>query len=360
MSLTVRGVIALPDGHDDFDHGAFDPKVASRVHRPHRARSRRRSSTTIPAGTSRRSQGFPEAAGIVAHDGNVLVTNRGAASLAWLDAETLQTRAVFPTAPRPNGVAITSSAQFGIAACIGDAAHGPELQTFELATGRRATLALPGRPRWCVVSADDTRVFLAIREPSMVLTARIAGPDRACSTGPCPSGGAHGLDIDHAGNALYVACDDGALVRLDIRTGKATAQWPLAGGPDATFFNPASGFVHVAIADPGCVETIDPRSGDDRADRHREGRQDHGAGRAGPALRALDGAWRRAGTRRRMSCHQQRVNCPSGWKPIESCSSGERQTPRQTVSVQALRSTRRVEAIAHGRKFSPRSPVRSS
>jgi hypothetical protein len=50
-------------------------------------------------------------------------------------------------------------------------------------------------------------------------------------------------------------------VRVDIRGGKATAQWPLAGAPDATFFNPASGLVHVAIADPGCVETIDPRSG---------------------------------------------------------------------------------------------------
>jgi len=94
----------------------------------------------------------------------------------------------------------------------------------------------------------------------MVLTARI--PELTdVQHWPLPSGGAHGLAIAHAGNALYVACDDGALVRLDIRSGKATAQWPLAGGPDATFFNPASGFVHVAIADPGCVETIDPRGG---------------------------------------------------------------------------------------------------
>jgi len=259
MSLTVRGVIALPDGHDDFDHGAFDQK-SRRVFIAHTARDR---VAVVDHDASRHRAtlaGFPEAAGIVAHDGNVLVTNRGAASLAWLDAGTLQTRAVFPTAPRPNGVAITSSAQFGIAACIGDAAHGPELQTFELATGRRTTLALPGRPRWCVVSADDTRIFVAIREPSMVLTARIPELTEV-QHWPLPCGGAHGLDIDHAGNALYVACDDGALVRLDIRTGKATAQWPLPGGPDATFFNPASGFVHVAIADPGCVETIDPRGG---------------------------------------------------------------------------------------------------
>jgi hypothetical protein len=70
------------------------------------------------------------------------------------------------------------------------------------------------------------------------------------------------MDIDHATGLLYVACDDGALVELHTSTGKVTRQWPLAGGPDATFFNPASGLVHVAIGDPGVVQSIDPRSGD--------------------------------------------------------------------------------------------------
>jgi hypothetical protein len=28
-----------------------------------------------------------------------------------------------------------------------------------------------------------------------------------------------------------------------------------------TFFNPATGLVHVAIGDPGLIETIDPRTG---------------------------------------------------------------------------------------------------
>ena len=45
---------------------------------------------------------------------HVLVTNRGAASLAWLDAATLETRKVFSTAPRPNGVALTSSAELAV------------------------------------------------------------------------------------------------------------------------------------------------------------------------------------------------------------------------------------------------------
>lgn len=260
MSLSVRGIIEIPDGRDsDFDHAAFDPKT-TRVFVAHTGLGRLE---VIDPDTSRHLDslnGFPEVAGVVAHDGHVLVTNRGSASMAWVDAATLKTRSVFATAPRPNGVAITASAKFGIAACIGDGTHGPELHAFELTSGRQRKLKLPGRPRWCVVSADDARVYLAIREPSMVLTARVPDLDEV-EHWSLPSGGAHGMDIDHKGQRLYVACDDGALIEVDARTGKTERQWPLDGVPDATFFNPASGLVHVAIAEPGAVQTIDPRTG---------------------------------------------------------------------------------------------------
>jgi hypothetical protein len=111
-----------------------------------------------------------------------------------------------------------------------------------------------------VVDADDARVFLAIRDPTMVLVACL--PDLSgVEHWPLPSGGAHGMDIDHAAGLLYVACDDGALVEVDTRSGRTRQQWPLSGGPDATFFNPASGIVHVAIGEPGLVQSIDPRTG---------------------------------------------------------------------------------------------------
>ena len=197
-------------------------------------------------------EGFPEAAGVVAHDGNVLVTNRGAASLAWLDAATLaDTLGVSDGAAaerRRDHVARRSSA---IAACIGDAAHGPELQAFELATGRRTTLALPGRPRWCVVSADDTRVFLAIRDPSMVLAARIPGPQRRAALAAARPAARTASTSIMPGTPSTWRATTARWSRVGHGSGKATAQWPLAGGPDATFFNPASGLVHVAIADPG-------------------------------------------------------------------------------------------------------------
>lgn len=259
MGLTVRGIIAIPDGLDsDFDHGAFDPHTR-RIFIAHTGRD---CVEVIDHDTSRHIAtlpDFPEAAGVVAHDGHVLVTNRGSAGLAWVDAATLKTRSVFSTAARPNGVAITSDAKIGIAACIGDASHEPELQSFELATGRQWSIKLPGRPRWCVVSADDSRVFLAVREPSMVLTASL--PDLGeVQQWLLPSGGAHGIDIDHGKGRLYVACDDAALVEVDVQTGRSLRQWPLDGSPDATFFNLSSGRVHVAIAKPGLVQSIDPQT----------------------------------------------------------------------------------------------------
>jgi hypothetical protein len=50
------------------------------------------------------------------------------------------------------------------------------------------------------------------------------------------------------------------LIRVDARTGAILDGWPLAGVPDATFFNPTSGLVHVAIAEPGLAQSIDPRT----------------------------------------------------------------------------------------------------
>ena len=94
----------------------------------------------------------------------------------------------------------------------------------------------------------------------MILVARLPELDKIWQW-PLPSGGAHGIDIDHRGNLLYVACDGGALVELDTLAGEVRSEWPLEGIPDATFFNPASGLVHVAIGRPGVIQSINPRTG---------------------------------------------------------------------------------------------------
>jgi DNA-binding beta-propeller fold protein YncE len=259
-ALREARIIEIPDAAGTlFDHGAFDPK-SRRVFVAHTARDRVEVIDHDDARHVASLPGFPEAAGVVAEDGHVLVTNRGAAELAWLDARTLGTRALAKTGPRPNGVAIVARRHLAVVACIGDGAHGPELQVLDLAGGQRWSAALPGRPRWCVTDAEGARVFLAIQAPSMVWVARL--PDLgAVERWALPAEGAHGIDIDHANGRLYVACDGRALIEVGSGSGELRRSWVLAGGPDATFFNPASGLVHVAIGDPGLVQSFDTRTG---------------------------------------------------------------------------------------------------
>ena len=260
MSLKTIGTIAIPEATDSkFDHAAFDAK-SRRVFIAHTARNcievidhdAGRYIATLP--------GFPGVAGAVADDGQILATNRGSASVALLDAVTLETRAVFKTGGRPNGAAIVARSSLAIAACIGNDGETPSLQLFGLNDHTHVSIELPGRPRWCVTDAAAERVFLCIREPSMVLVARL--PDLGSVTHwKIPSSGAHGLDIDHSRERLYVACDDSTLVEMSSTSGEITNVWPIGGPPDVTFFNPTTGLVHVAIGDPGLVETVDPRTG---------------------------------------------------------------------------------------------------
>jgi YVTN family beta-propeller protein len=260
MPLKTIGTITIPGAAgSEFDHAAFDAK-SRRVFIAHTARDcvevidhdAGKHFATLP--------GFPGVAGAVADNGQILVTNRGSASVALLDANTLETRATYKTGGRPNGAVIVARSNLGIAACIGVDGETPTLQLFELNGPKHVSIDLPGRPRWCVTDAAAERVFLCIREPSMVLVARL--PDLGAVTHwKVPSSGAHGLDIDHSRGRLYVACDDSTLVEMSSTSGEIVNVWPIGGTPDVTFFNPATGLVHVAIGEPGLVDSIDPRNG---------------------------------------------------------------------------------------------------
>jgi len=260
MPLKTVGTIAIPGATgSEFDHAAFDAR-SRRVFIAHTARDCIEVIDHDAGGHLATLPGFPGAAGAVADDGQILVTNRGSASIALLNATTLETRATFKTGGRPNGAVILARSGLGIAACIGVDGETPTLQLFGLSDRKHVSIALPGRPRWCVTDEACERVFLCIREPSMVLVARLPDLD-VVTHWKVPSSGAHGLDIDHSKGRLYVACDDSTLVEMNSTFGDITNIWPIGGPPDVTFFNPVTGLVHVAIGEPGLVETIDPRSG---------------------------------------------------------------------------------------------------
>jgi hypothetical protein len=137
MSLRTIGRIEIPDSSGTlFDHGAFEP-TTRRVFVAHTARGRVEVIDHDKGCHLATLEGFPEAAGVVADAGQVLVTNRGAASLASVDGRTLETRAVFDTGARPNGVAIVSHRKLAVVACIGDEVRSPKLKVFRLDADQR-------------------------------------------------------------------------------------------------------------------------------------------------------------------------------------------------------------------------------
>ena len=166
MPLKTVGTIAIPGAEgSEFDHAAFDAK-SRRVFIAHTARDclevidhdSGRHLATLP--------GFPGVAGAVADDGQILVTNRGSASIVLLDAGTLETRATYKTGGRPNGAVIVARSGLGIAACIGVDGETPTLPLYGFSVRNPVSIDLPGRPRWCVTDAAAQRIFLSIREPS--------------------------------------------------------------------------------------------------------------------------------------------------------------------------------------------------
>src|SRR5436189_816064 len=118
MPLKTIGTIIIPGGAGSaFDHAAFDAK-SRRVFIAHTARDcvevidhdAGKHLATLP--------GFPGVAGAVADNGQILVTNRGSASIALLDADTLETRDTYKTGGRPNGAVIVARSNLGYGDCM--------------------------------------------------------------------------------------------------------------------------------------------------------------------------------------------------------------------------------------------------
>src|SRR3981189_3035122 len=114
MPLKTIGTIAIPGAAgSDFDHAAFDAS-SRRVFIAHTARDcvevidhdAGRHIATLP--------GFPGVASAVIDDGQILVTNRGNASVALLDANPVMGPATVMTGAQPNGAVIVARSRLAI------------------------------------------------------------------------------------------------------------------------------------------------------------------------------------------------------------------------------------------------------
>jgi DNA-binding beta-propeller fold protein YncE len=255
MTLVPAGLVGLPPFRDSgFDHG--DVHLASgRIFVAHTAEETvevidGRSlvhAATIP--------GCAEASGVLCaqDEGLVFAAARGAGRVLVIDARTLSVVNELATGPGPNGLAWSGrSGTLLVADVEDDCARLHHVGGDELA----GLVELPGRPRWSVYDAAGDRFLVNIRDPACVAVVAGRRPDLVARWA-VSSAGPHGLDLDADGGRAFVACDGGAVSVLELSTGRELGSIPIAGQPDAIWYNAGRRLLYVAIGRPGLVDVVD-------------------------------------------------------------------------------------------------------
>ncbi len=202
--------------------------------------------------------GCPEASGVLCAQDEALVfaATRGAGQLLVIDPTTNAVLRTVTVGPRPNGLAWDSQRRHLLVADVQvNRAYLVDPQAGEVI----AQVELPGRPRWAVYHQGSGHYLVNIRDPAYVAVLS-ADPFALVERFPISSPGPHGLDLDQTGRRAFVACDGGAVVTLDLASGQALAQVPIAGTPDAIWHNHRLDRLYVAILDPGVIDVLNTES----------------------------------------------------------------------------------------------------
>jgi DNA-binding beta-propeller fold protein YncE len=256
--LALRQYIPLPPlPAGDFDHGdvylksgrvfiantaAGTVEVVDGEHLRHLA--------TIP--------GCPETSGVLCAQDEALIfaAARGAGKLLVIDPMTNAVLRIVTVGPRRWGEAWDSQRRHLLVADVQEnRAHLVDPQAGEVI----AQVELPGRPRWAVYHRTSGHFLVNIREPACVAVLS-ADPFALVERFPISSAGPHGLELDQTGRQAFVACDGGAVVTLDLASGRELAQVPIAGPPDAIWHNHRLDRLYVAILNPGVIDVVNTES----------------------------------------------------------------------------------------------------
>ena len=263
MILEQVGEIPLPAHHGPggFDHAAVH-QSRRRLYVAHTA-SNALDVIDCEAGKYLRSVPHLEAvAGALVSEQHDLVftSNRGENTVGIFAADHEDALSKIPVGVKPNGLAYDPSRGLLLAANVGDPSIPGSFTVSVVDVSARAMLAaipVPGRTRWTVFDAEAGCFYVNIANPAQIVLIESANPGRVARTFPVSAIGPHGLDLDAATRRLFCACDDGALLVLDARSGIELARSELTGAPDVIFFDQARRHLYVAIGDPGVIDVFE-------------------------------------------------------------------------------------------------------
>jgi DNA-binding beta-propeller fold protein YncE len=260
--LRFEGYVDLPAHRDSggFDHAAVHSGLA-RMYVAHTANDALDVIDLEERRYIRSIEGLAGVAGALVAESLDLVftSNRGEDTVGILGARDQGSLVKVPVGRRPNGLAFDPVRRILLVANVGDPGD-PASHTATIVDADRAavtgSIPLAGRTRWTIHDPSADRFFVNIAEPPSVVA--IDGIDlaRVAATIPIPVAGPHGLAVDEAGR-LYVACDGARLLVVAAQTSDIVADLPLGGSPDVIFLDPVTRHLHVAIGDPGLIETFD-------------------------------------------------------------------------------------------------------
>jgi DNA-binding beta-propeller fold protein YncE len=198
--------------------------------------------------------GCLEASGVVCaqKENLVFAASRGTGKILVVDALTNRVLLDAQAGSAPNGLAWDSKHRQLLVADVQD----DKARLVNLSGESISSLQLAGRPRWCAYSMTRDQFLVNVREPSGVA---VLAPENLSQKAflPVSVAGPHGLDIDDKNGLAYVACDAGAVVILDISTGREKTVIPIGGGPDVVWLNADKHRFYCAIGNPGVIEVID-------------------------------------------------------------------------------------------------------
>ena len=263
MILEQVGEIALPAHHrpGGFDHAA--------VHGPRRqlyvAHTANDALDVIDCATDKYLRSIPQLEGVAGalvseeHD-LVFTSNRGENTVGIFAAGHEEALTKVAVGVKPNGLAYDAGRGLLMAANVGDPSAPGSFTVSVVDGSARAMIAdipVSGRTRWTVFDAEVGCFYVNIANPAQIEIVESANPGQIARTFLVSAVGPHGLDLDTATHRLFCACDGGALVVLDARSGTELARAELAGVPDVIFFNRDRRHLYVAIGDPGLIEVFE-------------------------------------------------------------------------------------------------------